>query len=146
MRIQDILAVKGTRVFTTPPDATLAEAVRHMVEHNIGAMLVCQRELTDGEKLVGIITERDLLRCFAAGKYDLTQFKVSEAMTVKLITASPSDSVNDLMGVMTTNRIRHVPILSEGRLVGMVSIGDLIKSQHDNLAVENQFMRDYIQG
>ena len=145
VRIQDILAVKGTRVFTTSPEATLAETVRQMVEHNIGSMLVCQRDLSHGERLVGIITERDMLRCFGSGNCDLTQFKVADVMTKELITGSATDSVNDLMGVMTVNRIRHVPILTEGRLVGMVSIGDLIKAQHDHLMAENQFMRSYIQ-
>jgi CBS domain-containing protein len=145
MRLQDILAVKGTTVFTTSPEIFLAEVVRQMVEHNIGSMLVCQRDLTLGERLVGIVTERDMLRCFAAGKCDLTQLKVADVMTTKLITARPTDSVTDLMGVMTTHRIRHVPIVSGESLVGMVSIGDLLKAQHDHLVAENQFMRDYIQ-
>ncbi len=145
MRLQDILAVKGTTVFTTSPEISLAEVVRQMVEHNVGSMLVCQRDLTLGERLIGIVTERDLLRCFAAGKCDLTQLKVAEVMTTRLVTAEPTDSVNDLMGVMTTHRIRHVPIMKGEHLVGMVSIGDLIKAQHDHLMVENQFMRDYIQ-
>ena len=145
MRLQDILAVKGTTVFTTSPDVSLAEAVRQMIEQNVGSMIVCRRDLTIGEILVGIVTERDMLRCFAAGKCDLNQLKVADVMTTKLITAKPTDSVADLMGVMTTHRIRHVPILSGERLVGMVSIGDLLKAQHDHLMVENQFMRDYIQ-
>ncbi len=145
MRLQDILAVKGTTVFTTSPEISLAEVVRQMVEHNVGSMLVCQRDLELGERLVGILTERDMLCCFAAGKCDLTQMKVAEVMSTRLITAKPTDSVTDLMGVMTTNRIRHVPIMSGERLVGMVSIGDLLKAQHDHLVVENQFMRDYIQ-
>ena len=145
MRLQDILAVKGTTVFTTSPDVCLAEVVRQMVEHNVGSMLVCQRDLTLGERLVGIVTERDLLRIFAAGKCDLTQLTVGEVMTTKLITAKPSDSVADLMGVMTTHRMRHVPVMSGERLVGLVSIGDLLKAQHEHLMAENQFMRDYIQ-
>ncbi len=145
MRVEDILAVKGTGVFTTSPEVSLAELVRQMVEHNIGSMLVCQRDLTLGERLVGIITERDLLRCSAAGNFDLAQFTVAQIMTTRLITASPGDTVTDLMGVMTTHRIRHVPIMSGERLVGMVSIGDLLKAQHDHLMAENQFMRDYIQ-
>ncbi len=66
-------------------------------------------------------------------------------MTTELITAEPGDSATDLMGVMTTHRIRHVPVVSGERLVGMVSIGDLLKAQHDNLVAENQFMREYIQ-
>ena len=145
MRLEDILAAKGTRVFTTSPEVSLAELVRQMVEHNIGAMLVCQRDLTLGERLVGIVSERDLLRSSAAGNYDLTQLTVADIMTTRLITAKPTDSVTDLMGVMTTHRIRHVPVMSGERLVGVVSIGDLLKAQHDHLVAENQFMRDYIQ-
>jgi CBS domain-containing protein len=146
MKLQDILSAKGTTVYTTPPDATLAEVVRLMVEHKVGSMLVCQRDLAEGERLVGIVTERDLLRVFAEGNRDLTLIKVSEVMTTQLLTAKPSDLVVDWMGVMTNRRIRHVPVLVEGRLVGMVSIGDLMKAQHDHLAIENRYMRDYIQG
>ena len=145
MRLQDILAVKGTTVFTTSPDVLLADVVRQMVEHNIGSMLVCRRDPEFGERLVGIVTERDMLRCFAAGRCELGEMRVAEVMTTKLITARPNDSVTDLMGVMTTHRIRHVPVMSGERLVGMVSIGDLLKAQHDHLVAENQFMRDYIQ-
>jgi CBS domain-containing protein len=145
MQLQDILAVKGTAVFTTSPQTSLADVVRQMVEHKVGSMLVCQRDLELGERLVGIITERDMLRCFAAGKCDLTLLTVAEWMSTHLITARPTDSVTDLMGVMTTHRIRHVPVMNGERLVGMVSIGDLLKAQHDHLMVENQFMRDYIQ-
>jgi CBS domain-containing protein len=145
MRLQDILAVKGTAVFTTSPETTLADVVRQMVDHKVGSMLVCQRDLDHGERLVGIITERDMLRCFAAGKCDLTLLTVREVMTTNLITACPTDSATELMGVMTTHRIRHVPVMNAGRLVGMVSIGDLLKAQHDHLCAENQFMRDYIQ-
>jgi CBS domain-containing protein len=145
MQLHDILTVKGSTTLTTFPEASLAEAVRQMVEHNVGSMLVCQRHPTLGERLVGIVTERDLLRCFAAGRCDLTALTVAEVMTTELITAEPGDSVTELMGVMTTHRIRHVPVVSEERLVGMVSIGDLLKAQHDNLVAENQFMREYIQ-
>ncbi len=145
MRLQDILSVKGTTVLTTSPQTSLAEAVRQMVEHNVGSMLVCERDVALGERLVGIVTERDMLRCFAAGKCDLTLLSVAEVMTTRLITACPNDSATDLMGVMTTNRIRHVPVMNGERLVGMVSIGDLLKAQHDHLVAENQFMREYIQ-
>ena len=94
---------------------------------------------------MGIVTERDMLRSFATGRADITQLRVADVMTTRLITAKPTDSVTDLMGVMTTRRIRHVPIMSGERLVGMVSIGDLLKAQHDHLVVDNQFMWDYIE-
>ena len=115
MRVQDILAVKGTTVFTVAAEISLAELVRQMVEHNIGAMLVCQRDLTLGERVVGIVSERDMLRCFATGNCDLHHLTVGEVMTTRLITAKPNDSVTEVMGVMTMHRIRHVPIMSEER-------------------------------
>ncbi len=145
MLLQDILKSKGTTVLTTSPQASLADAVNQMVRHNVGSMLVCERDLTAGERLVGIVTERDMLRCFAAGRCDLTTLTVAEVMTTKLVTAQPCDSVTDLMGVMTTHRVRHVPVVSDDRLLGVVSIGDLLKAQHDHLVAENQFMREYIQ-
>ena len=146
MTLQEILSVKGNVVYTVTPEATLGEAVRTLTEHNIGALLVCQQDPIEGEQLAGIITERDLLHCLAAGKCDLGATRVAEVMTATLITASLADTVETIMGVMTDRRIRHVPVIAGGRLVGMVSIGDLIKAQHDNMAVENRFMRDYIQG
>lgn len=146
MNLQDILSLKGSAVYTTPPEAMLAEVVQRMVHHKVGAMLVCRQDPAGGEQLVGIVTERDLLRLFAAGRCELAKIQVAEVMSTRLITASPNDLVVDLMGVMTTHRIRHVPVLSEGRLVGIVSIGDLLKAQHEHLAVENRFMRNYIQG
>ena len=146
MTLQEILSIKGTAVFTIPPEATLAEAVRELSQHNVGALLACRRDPVEGEQLVGIVTERDLLHWCAGGKCNLTEVTVAEVMTTKLFTAVPSDTVAEIMGVMTDRRIRHVPVVLQGRLIGLVSIGDLMKAQHDHLAVENRFMRDYIQG
>jgi CBS domain-containing protein len=144
MRLQEILNAKGTTVYTTEPEATLDQAVRHMVDHNIGALVVCRRDPSEGEHMVGIVTERDVLRHCATGRCDLVKDKVSEIMVGDVITASPDDSVLELMDIMTSCRIRHVPVVAEGRLVGMVSIGDLLKAHYEHLIVENHFMRDYI--
>ena len=90
MKLQEILTVKGTTVYTTPPEAKLAEVVREMVERNIGSMLVCRRDVTQGEVPIGILTERDVLRFCAAGRTDLSQVCVADVMTTRLITASPT--------------------------------------------------------
>ena len=95
---------------------------------------------------MGIISERDILRFCAAGKSTLASAKVSEVMTTRLVTGSPDQSLEEAMGVMTRTRIRHLPIVSEGRLVGIVSIGDLVKNQLEQLAMENHFMKSYITG
>jgi CBS domain-containing protein len=144
MTLSDILKVKGSAVFTVHPDATLQEVTQELVHHNVGAMVVCDRDLEMGERLLGIITERDIIRVCAAGRGLLSAIRVGEVMTTKLVTGSPNDTVETTMGVMTSHRIRHVPVLAEGRLVGLVSIGDVVKSHHDRLAMENQFMKNYI--
>ena len=142
MTLQDILNAKGGAVITIRPEATLADVADRLVEHNIGSLLVRH---SGEDELLGIVTERDLLHSCAAGKCDLAAVSVTEVMTAKLITASPDDRVEEIMGLMTTRRIRHLPVLSEGKLAGLVSIGDLVKTQHDQLAMENRFMKDYIE-
>ncbi len=146
MHLFDILKSKGSAVHTVLPDATLEEATRAMVQRNIGALLVCERDLTEGERVVGIITERDILRFSASGKGPLSEHRVSDIMTTHVVTGAPSDPVEETMGMMTKHRIRHMPVLSEGRLVGLVSIGDLVKNQIEQLAMENHFLKRYIVG
>ena len=145
MLLKDILGAKGDLVYTVAPDVTLNEVIRQLVEHNIGSLVVCGQDDEGQRQLLGIITERDILHCFAAGKFVLEEIAVAEAMTRELITGSPDDVVEEVMGLMTEKRIRHLPVVAENRLVGMVSIGDVVKAQHDRLAVENRFMKDYIQ-
>jgi CBS domain-containing protein len=144
--LQDILSVKGSATYTIAPEATLAEVVRRLVEHRVGSLLVCRQDRPEESRLVGIVTERDILYFCARAESSLSEATVAEVMTTDLITAAPGDAVEQIMGLMTTKRIRHLPVLSEGRLVGMVSIGDVVKAQHDRLAMENRFMKDYIRG
>lgn len=143
--LEDILKAKGSSVYTIAPEAMLEEAIGELSRHNVGALLVCERDPAFGEKVVGIVTERDVLHVCASRKKLLTAMRVGDVMSTKLILAGLSDSLETAMGEMTTNRIRHLPVLNEGRLVGVVSIGDLVKAQHDRLAMENQAMKDYIQ-
>jgi CBS domain-containing protein len=145
MSLQQILQHKGTRVLSISPRATLADVVQKLVKNNCGSLLVCEED--DCTRLLGIITERDILRACAEGCSPLAQVRVSDAMSSELTTGSPLDSVQDAMGVMTERRIRHLPVLDDdGRLVGLVSIGDLVKHQHDQLTMENHYLKSYIQG
>ncbi len=146
MTLCDILKAKGNTVFTIIPEATLEEAIRELVKRNVGALVVCQRDIDCGERLAGIITERDLIRFCATAEASLVEFKVHDVMTAHVVTGTLQDSVESTMQLMTTRRIRHLPILSEGRLVGIVSIGDVVKNQLDQLAMENHFMKNYITG
>ncbi len=146
MTLYQILKLKGSKVFTIAPDASLDDVTQELVRQNVGAMVVCERDLEAGERIVGIITERDVIRACASGKGPLASLKVADVMTTRVLIGSPQDSVEATMGLMTQNRVRHLPILAEGRLVGIVSIGDVVKSQLDHLALENQFMKHYITG
>lgn len=145
MLLRNILHRKGGMVYTVRPDAALQDVLYRLVHHRIGALVVTSNGEQDGE-VQGIITERDILRTCASGHWPLSALRVSDFMTKELIIGAPDDPIEEAMRLMTEKRIRHLPVLSEGRLVGMVSIGDVVKAQHDLLAVENRFMKDYIRG
>lgn len=144
MFLRDILDEKGSTVHTIAPDASLEDLVRRLVEYNIGAMVVSRRDDAGNEQLVGIITERDLLHYCGAHRFASLSVSVSEVMTANLITGSPDDRIADVMGLMTRKRIRHLPIVSEGHLVGIISVGDIVKSEYNRLAMENRFMKEYV--
>jgi CBS domain-containing protein len=147
MTLREILAAKGNEVFTIAPDASLRETAQRLVERRVGALVVFEpgHELR-ADEMRGIISERDLLRTCANQGASLDEVRVADVMSPRVITGSPDDRVEDVMGLMTQRRMRHLPVVSDGRLVGMVSIGDVVKSQHDLLAMENRFMKDYISG
>jgi CBS domain-containing protein len=147
MLLSDILNHKGHAVLTIEPTATLAEVVRTLVEHNCGSLIVCA---TSGDglrsRMVGIITERDILRACANEKSTLERTHVEDVMSKNPVTGRPSDSVEETMGVMTDRRIRHLPVLDGGKLAGLVSIGDLVKAQHDAMTMENHYLKSYLHG
>jgi len=138
MNLRDILQSKGHVVYTVSPRASLADAVQVMVEHNCGSLVVC-----DGDPMVGILSERDILRSLS--ERPLEAVAVEERMTRNVITAQPDDDLGKVMGIMTQHRIRHLPVTDHGRVVGLVSIGDVVKAQFEQLAVENHFLKSYIQ-
>ncbi len=123
MKIQTILATKGTKVITARFRQSLKEAVGLLVQHNIGALVV----VDDADKPVGIISERDLIRAVARGE-DLAQ-PVSAAMTRAVIFGTPQDDLASVMKTMTEKRFRHLPVMEGDKLVGIVSIGDMVKAQ-----------------
>src|SRR5687768_8933904 len=140
MLLSEILGAKGRTVHTCSPDDSLADVVDLMVGHNIGSLVVLS-----GDEMIGIITERDILRTSAATRGPLDFVQVHEKMTRCPIVASPRDDLTDVMGVMTERRIRHLPVVERGQLIGIISIGDLVKAQHDELSRENHYLKSYIQ-
>jgi CBS domain-containing protein len=140
MKLRDILHDKGPEIHSISPADTLARVVDKLVGNNCGALIVL-----DTGRMVGIVSERDVLRACAELKHPLAAI-VKDRMSTELITASLDDDVEHVMGLMTYHRIRHLPVMSAGELIGIVSIGDIVKAQHDELSYENRFLKQYIQG
>jgi CBS domain-containing protein len=140
MLIEHILATKGSEVISVPTTASVADAVQVLREHRIGAVVVTD----DGVAPVGILSERDVVRLLAdTGPSALTR-PVTTAMTTKVQTCGPEVTLDDLMVLMTTHRIRHLPVVRDGAMVGLVSIGDVVKHRVGELAQETQALHDYV--
>ena len=139
MRISDVLRGKGETVATVTPETSVAGLLTELSSRNIGAMVVVS---SDG--LLGIVSERDVVRALREMGAELLGRPVSEIMTTLVATCSPEDSVDSLSVLMTTNRVRHVPVVVDGRLAGIVSIGDVVKTRMEELEREQQQLQAYI--
>jgi CBS domain-containing protein len=139
--VADILSVKGGTAHCVGPQDTVYNAIEKMVKHNVGALLVMENE-----SLVGIITERDYLRRVAVEGRTSKETSVATIMASKPTVVSPNTSVQRCMQMMTERRIRHLPVLSNGRIAGVVSIGDIVKSLISEQASHIEQMQEYIQG
>lgn len=141
MKIKEILTTKGHDVVTITESHSVLDAARLLVEKNIGGVVVM-----DGERMKGILTERDILRLTARSPADLAVITVASAMTRDVLTAAPDDDLAETMDVMTEHRVRHLPVTEGDRLVGIVSIGDLVNACRVVAERENAHLRQYIQG
>ncbi|BBX15823.1 signal transduction protein [Mycolicibacterium duvalii] len=139
MRIADVLRNKGHSVATVTPETSVSGLLNELTVHNIGAMVVVS---PDG--VLGIVSERDVVRKLHEIGAELLLRPVSEIMTALVATCSPDDSVDSLAALMTTNRVRHVPVMVAGRLAGIVSIGDVVKTRMEELEHEHQQLQAYI--
>ena len=147
MTLRDILHTQGHELHSIDPGATLNDVVQSLVSHRCGSLVVCQKADRDGRSsisMLGIITERDILKAMAANGAAFLNLKVADVMTTKVMLGSPTDSVEDTMGLMTEQRIRHLPVVEDGVLLGLVSIGDVVKLQHDRLTMENHYLKSYL--
>lgn len=142
MRLSEILEMKGRNVHTTSPQETVMDAVRKLVAYNIGALAV-----VDGNgNLAGILSERDVLRMLPREAGDLSAVRVAQRMTTNVVTASPDDDVESCLNAMTGHRIRHLPVCERGKLAGMVSIGDLVKSRLEDAVFETKHLAAFVTG
>ncbi|MBP2303153.1 CBS domain-containing protein [Azospirillum picis] len=142
MHVAAVLKRKGSRIISAAPDDTVAAVTRLLTEHRIGAVLVLSG---DGQP-VGILSERDIVRAVAREGAMALDRPAADLMTRELITATPTDTVADMMAVMTERRIRHVPILESGRVTGVISIGDVVKARIDDAELEVESLRGYVAG
>ena len=140
-RVADLIRAKGRTVHSIESGATVYEAVTRMVDRNVGSLLV-----VDGDEIRGIITERDYLREIALKGRTSKTTPVREIMTAKLVCVGPNHSIEECMAIMTEQRIRHLPVLEDSRLAGIVSIGDLVKQLSKDQKFEIQYLTDYITG
>ena len=142
MLVRDVLRAKYREVITIGPEATVAEAVALLVQYNIGSLPV----IDEFGRLVGIYTERDVLRNVAADCSGLQTMPVHEAMTRNPVACAPDDDVNEVMGKMSRHQVGQLPVVAGGDIIGVVSVGDLIKILHQKSEAENQHLIAYIYG
>lgn len=140
MRISDVLRNKGTDVFTIRPDTSVRDFLGILAEHRIGVCVISE----DGTTLAGIVSERDVVRGLAARGAELLEEPVTVVATIDVHTAEPETTLEDLSRLMTERRIRHVPVIVDGSLSGLVSLGDVVKHRMDELESERQHLVDYI--
>ena len=142
MKASDILAEKGTRVVTIHEDNLLMDAMTLFFSNRIGSIIVVDKNDT----ILGIVAPNDVLKAVYNNIATVSDLKVKEVMTRDVIVATPDDDIDYLLAVMTENRIRHIPVLNNGKLKGLVSIGDVVKAKTKQHHVENRYLKDYIEG
>ena len=140
MQLKQVLKNKQGQPVTLPETATVATAIQTMSQHRVGSVMM---QANSGEP-IGILTERDILRLCAEGKTQFGALLVKDCMTTDIISANPGDTVSEVLATMTAKRFRHMPVVEDGKMVGVVSIGDLVKAKLEETAIEAQALRDYI--
>ncbi|MBF0094110.1 MAG: CBS domain-containing protein [Alphaproteobacteria bacterium] len=139
MSVEKILAEKGRNVVTVMPEHTTGDAAKLLTEHKIGMMVVCDVK----GRIEGMLSERDLVKGMAKYGPAVLTMPVRNLMTSKVITCTGGDDIKELMEIMTSRRIRHLPVVEGGRLVGIISLGDLVHFRHQQTQMEMGVLRDY---
>lgn len=140
MTLSELLREKTVDLVSVPASATVLEATRTMIEHKVGSLLV----ESDNGRLIGIATERDILRFCSERRGDMEETLINDVMTKDVIVATPDCGREEAKAMMTEHRFRHLPIIQDGKPIGLISIGDLVKSELEDMQVEVKYLRDYI--
>ena len=141
MRVANILTVKGDDVISVEPNTTIVEVAKVLKSKRIGAILVME-----GGSIAGIISERDIARGLPDYSEKILSMPVSDLMTKKVTTCTSDASIDEIMKMMTENRIRHLPVVDDGKLVGFISVGDVVKNRLEELVAEEDQLRSYVSG
>ena len=139
MKVADILKTKGNAVMTVKPGDTVVMLAHRLKLERVGAMIVS----ADGETVDGIISERDVCHGLSEHGAELPAIRVSDLMTRGVVTCKPDDSIADIARIMTSRRVRHLPIKAGSKLVGVISVGDVVKHRIDEMEMEANVLRDY---
>ena len=140
MYVADILNAKGTEVIATGPTETVAATANLLNDRRIGAVIV--RDAKDN--VIGVVSERDIIRGIALNGASALDMEVRDLMTSEVVTCKPTDTISEVMRVMTTRRFRHLPVMEDGALKGMISIGDVVKYRLEETEMEARVLRDYV--
>jgi CBS domain-containing protein len=140
MNVATIIGEKGRQVITAKSDASLLEIAETLREHSIGCIVVCDGD----DKIAGIVSERDLVRAIAKSGTDVLKTPVSNSMTKKVVSCQKGDTIHTIMAAMTDGRFRHMPVVEDDRLIGVISIGDVVRLRIAEAEMEAASMRDYI--
>ncbi len=139
MTVRAILDLKGRDVVTISPDHSLADAAEHLTSHKIGAIVVIE-----SDRVIGILSERDIVKAMSRGGAEALKGRIADSMTRTVMTCQPHDPMAEVMNRMTAGRFRHLPVIADGKLAGIVSIGDVVKHRLAEIERESATLRDYI--
>lgn len=142
MKAREVLEAKGTRVITVVEDSLLVDVMAIFFANKVGSLIVVDKY----DNILGIVAPNDILKAVHKNLDKVPQMQVRDVMIRDLIVATPDDDLDYIQNIMTENRVRHIPILDGGKLIGLVSIGDVVKAQMTIKNVENRYLKDYIEG
>ncbi len=142
MTVKEVLDMKDRRLITVDPSTNIVEAMSKLIENKVSCLPVME----ESTRLIGMISDKDIFKAVYENQSGFTRHTVGELMTTELIVGVPEDKISYIASIMTNNRIRHIPILVDDEMIGLISVGDVAKCQMSNMEVENRYLKQYIDG
>ena len=142
MKVNEIFIKKNRQIITITLEATLQQAMKLLIDNKISSLPV----INENNELIGIVSDKDIFVSLYSDISNITERTVKDIMSVDLIVGIESDDLNYIAGLMTNNKIRHIPIVDGNKIIGMISVGDIVKAQMTNIEIENRYLKNYING